>query len=311
MLKHFALFVILPILFLKTTVYAQTPAASPERTVWDHNGSVMYLVANGSSREFYYEKPRPGMLEAGVKSGSLLFRGEVNDGQYSGTAYIFNPRCGQVPFQVKGTILDNDERIVLTGQAPRLRRNYQTYASYTSNLEFKLLKSIAASPPPEQRMVPQTARDEEPKTNLPSTARGEINLPSNPSAQLSGANESPLASISTGERKPATPQSSATKGSPKAVESTSTNIGERNPPTTPTTQSSATSESQSSATDTSTNIGEHYPPTTPRPQSSGPKAFPAVADDLHSYVWAAAFLVMFGAVLGFSIGMFWRKRMTR
>jgi len=27
---------------------AQTQTASPEPTVWDHNGSVMYLVANGS-----------------------------------------------------------------------------------------------------------------------------------------------------------------------------------------------------------------------------------------------------------------------
>ena len=37
----------------------------PEPTLWDHNGSVMYLVANGSSREFYYQKPRPGILEVG------------------------------------------------------------------------------------------------------------------------------------------------------------------------------------------------------------------------------------------------------
>ena len=33
-------------------------------TLWDHNGSVMYLVENGASREFYYQKPRAGMLEA-------------------------------------------------------------------------------------------------------------------------------------------------------------------------------------------------------------------------------------------------------
>ena len=36
---------------------AQTQTASPEPTVWDHNGSVMYLVANGSSREIYYQAP--------------------------------------------------------------------------------------------------------------------------------------------------------------------------------------------------------------------------------------------------------------
>jgi hypothetical protein len=68
-------------------------------------------------------KPRPGMLDAGARPGSLLFSGQVSDGQYSGTAYIFNSHCGAIPFQVKGPILDNDERIMLTGQAPRVGRN--------------------------------------------------------------------------------------------------------------------------------------------------------------------------------------------
>jgi hypothetical protein len=45
---------------------AQAQTVSPESTIWDHNGSIMYLVANGSSREFYYQKPRPGMLDAGA-----------------------------------------------------------------------------------------------------------------------------------------------------------------------------------------------------------------------------------------------------
>ena len=30
-----------------TSPQAQTQTASPEPTIWDHNGSVMYLVANG------------------------------------------------------------------------------------------------------------------------------------------------------------------------------------------------------------------------------------------------------------------------
>jgi hypothetical protein len=101
----------------------------------------MYLVANGSSREVYYQKPRPGMLDAGARPGSLLFRGEVNNGQYSGTAYIFNLHCGPIPFEVKGPILDDDKRIVLTGEAPRVDRNCRTYGSYMSNLEFRRLKS--------------------------------------------------------------------------------------------------------------------------------------------------------------------------
>jgi hypothetical protein len=40
-----------------TRAHAQTQTASPEPTVWDHNGSVMYLVADGSSREIYYKSP--------------------------------------------------------------------------------------------------------------------------------------------------------------------------------------------------------------------------------------------------------------
>jgi hypothetical protein len=61
---------------------ATVAVALPEPAIWDHNGSVMYLVANGSSREVYYQKPRPGMLDAGARPGSLLFRGEINNGQY-------------------------------------------------------------------------------------------------------------------------------------------------------------------------------------------------------------------------------------
>jgi hypothetical protein len=44
-----------------TGAQAQIQTASSEPTIWDHNGSVMYLVTNGSSREFHYQKPRPGM----------------------------------------------------------------------------------------------------------------------------------------------------------------------------------------------------------------------------------------------------------
>ena len=65
--KRFA-FVCAILLFLDASAYAQPQDASPtlQSTLWDHNGSVMYLVANGSSREFYYQKPRPGMIEAGA-----------------------------------------------------------------------------------------------------------------------------------------------------------------------------------------------------------------------------------------------------
>jgi hypothetical protein len=172
--KNFAPLVILPILFVSTCAFAQVPNASSDRTMWDHNGSVMYLIANGPTREFFYEKPRPGMLEAGAKTGSLLFRGEASNDQYSGTAYIFNLRCGQVPFNVKGAIVDGGDRIVLTGQAPRIGPNCQAYASYSTTLEFRWLRPIADSPSPE----PQNQDDSKAEVRL--TAGNTLNSPSAP-----------------------------------------------------------------------------------------------------------------------------------
>jgi hypothetical protein len=173
-----------------TSTHAQTQTAPPGSTIWDHNGSVMYLVANGSSREFYYQKPRPGMLDAGARPGSLLFRGEINNGQYLGTAYIFNPHCGPIPFEVKGPVLD-DQRIVLTGQAPRVGQNCQTYGSYTSNLEFRRLKPTQAVQSKEPMAAAQPPAAGVSKTEVPPMAADE--LPSTPKAQSFVKNEKPAA----------------------------------------------------------------------------------------------------------------------
>lgn len=172
-----------------TSAHAQTQTAPPESTIWDHNGSVMYLVVNGSSREFYYQKPRPGMLDAGARPGSVLFRGEVNNGQYLGTAYIFNPHCAPIPFEVKGPILD-DQRIMLTGRAPRVGRNCQTYGAYTSNLEFRLSKPNEVA----QSEVPLAAAQSPPvgvaKPEVPSRTGDE--RPRAAAAQPSVKNETPV-----------------------------------------------------------------------------------------------------------------------
>jgi hypothetical protein len=74
------------------------------RLLWNHNGSTVYLEAQGHSRKFFYQQPRPGMQSAGAKSGSLLFEGETDGQQYQGTAYIFNSRCGPLPYLGSGPI---------------------------------------------------------------------------------------------------------------------------------------------------------------------------------------------------------------
>ena len=160
-----------------TRANAQTQTKSHEPTIWDHNGSVMYLAESGSSREFHYQKPRPGMLEAGARPGSLLFRGQVDNGQYSGTAYIFDPRCGAIPFQARGPVLDNDERIILTGQMPKVGRNCRTYGSYTDNLEFRRLKPADVAQSQEALEATQALGVEQAKSETPSGVKTE-NSPS-------------------------------------------------------------------------------------------------------------------------------------
>ena len=99
-------------------------------------------MADGTTREFRYDQPRPGMLQAGARSGSLLFTGRSINGRYLGTAYIFNRECGQIPYPVSGPILVNYERVVLTGQAPRVDANCRVVGYFTDTLEFSYLKSV-------------------------------------------------------------------------------------------------------------------------------------------------------------------------
>jgi TPR repeat protein len=125
---------------------------------WAHNGSQMRLVANRRSRKFFYETPRAEMLSAGAKSGSLLFEGEAIDEQYVGTAYIFNSRCGQIAYQVSGPIVDNFERVVLQGLAPRIGPNCLPRGYIADSSEFKLLKPVDVAQSPNVDEQAGTAR---------------------------------------------------------------------------------------------------------------------------------------------------------
>jgi hypothetical protein len=128
------------LLVVSTSAFAQpkgTPAP-PEPSLWDHNGSVVSLIAQGSAREFHYKEPRPGILETGARPGSLLFRGKVMNGQYTGAAFMFDRRCGQVSYAVSGPILDNDQRVVLTGEAPLFGAKCRVQGYFTEVLEFRL-----------------------------------------------------------------------------------------------------------------------------------------------------------------------------
>jgi hypothetical protein len=106
-----------------------------------------------------------------------------------GTAYIFNQHCGPIPFQVKGPVLNDDERIVLTGQAPRVGQNCRPYGSYTSNLEFRRIKLTEAAQSQEPLMAAQPSPSAVSKPEMPPRSSGE----SAPTAQSSVKNETPVA----------------------------------------------------------------------------------------------------------------------
>jgi hypothetical protein len=98
------------------------PKAS-KRSYWDHNGSVMVLRAKGQVRRFHYHQPREGMRQAGVSQGTLLFKGRRHGDRYSGTAYVFSKKCGAVPYQVSGSVSDDQRRVELSGAAPVIGQN--------------------------------------------------------------------------------------------------------------------------------------------------------------------------------------------
>jgi hypothetical protein len=85
---------------------------------WSHNGSSLYLMAEGDRRRFYYETPRPGMAGQGVERGTLLFDGQKVGNNYQGTAYVFDRQCGKFPYAVSGAVTEGSPRIVLYGRAP-------------------------------------------------------------------------------------------------------------------------------------------------------------------------------------------------
>jgi hypothetical protein len=101
---------------------------------WSHNGSVMYLRAQGSTRRIYYLTPRPGMLEAGARRDSLLFDGNTHGGHWSGSAYVFSGRCKQkYPYLVDGRIRDDGTVIQLVGRAPHIADDCTVDRYGTSN----------------------------------------------------------------------------------------------------------------------------------------------------------------------------------
>jgi hypothetical protein len=114
---------------------AALPSEVPS-SFWDHNGSTVYLVANGASRKFYYEAPRSGMVAVGVKRGTLLFEGSKKGLQYVGTAYVFSKTCGASAYRVEGPVSADLTKVTLYGKAPHVDSNCQVTSYKDDTLIF-------------------------------------------------------------------------------------------------------------------------------------------------------------------------------
>jgi len=106
-------------------------------TAWNHNGSDMRLLADGSTRRFVYKRPRSGLS---VRSCDVVFEGEKQGKRYVGTAYVFSKRCGSIGYPVSGPVSKDGLKITLYGEAPRRRNDCSVKGYRDDKLVFEYLR---------------------------------------------------------------------------------------------------------------------------------------------------------------------------
>jgi hypothetical protein len=126
--------------------WATNALAQVVGSIWEHNGSQVYLYTNGAVRQFHYATPAPGLIQAGVQSGTLLFNGRQVGDQVSGTAYVFSSQCGAIPYVVAGLISADSRWITLQGKAPVLDWNCSVVGYRDDTLVFNFISIIETSP---------------------------------------------------------------------------------------------------------------------------------------------------------------------
>lgn len=116
---------------------AASAGAYSVSSYWNHNGSLVALSAQGTSRVFYYERPRALMEEAGVVRGTLLFKGQFAGRSYKGQAYQFSSKCGPIAYPVKGEVSADFTRIDLAGERPVRDSNCRRTGTKVDRLVFE------------------------------------------------------------------------------------------------------------------------------------------------------------------------------
>ena len=123
------------------------PVSGQPSSLWNHNGSIVSLEANGKARKFRYEVPKRGLIAVGVHKGTLLFEGQTDGERYSGTAYVFKRKCGPIPYQVSGPILNDSRTVEMDGQAPSVdEKTCRIVGSVDDKLVFDYRDDLSMPP---------------------------------------------------------------------------------------------------------------------------------------------------------------------
>ncbi len=108
---------------------AAVPAGAGERILYEHNGSTVAWFVDRGEIEATYAVPRPGLAEAGIRAGDILFKGGLENGRIIGRAFAFKAGCPPAGYEVSGEQVG--DRIVLKGYGPHRAASSCTVVSYT------------------------------------------------------------------------------------------------------------------------------------------------------------------------------------
>lgn len=145
-------------------------AATPVTSQWNHNGSLVSLVSAGGKQKIVYEAPRVGLLDAGVKPGTLLFEGQRSGHNVTGTAYQFYRTCKARGFEVSGTTSDDRKTITLKGKAPLLDMNCNVTGSREDILIFTASHTAPSEPPKDTSLAAASGNKATAPTPTPSAS---------------------------------------------------------------------------------------------------------------------------------------------
>lgn len=111
---------------------AAAQAETDEFTAW-HNGSKMVVSIDGSYVEIRYERPKSSLRKHGVRSGTILFSGELRGRSMEGEAKVFRRGCEPEAYWVSGRYRSGMSRFTLRGEAPKRESGGCDVVDYTSS----------------------------------------------------------------------------------------------------------------------------------------------------------------------------------